>query len=67
MDSDMVLLREEICQEIDRVSKAAEPRSQFDEGYTAAMRQAVHLIDKIRTADTDDYDQHRFSGLLEED
>jgi hypothetical protein len=62
----MTLLRKKICQKINRAAKAAKHRSQFDQGYITALSQVVHLIDKMRSAETDDYDQHRHSGLLEE-
>ena len=47
MDSNVVLLRRKVCQKINRAAKAAKPRSQFVNGYIAALAQVVHLIDKI--------------------
>lgn len=47
MDSDWALLRRKVCQKINRAAKAAKPRSQFVNGYIAALAQVVHLIDKI--------------------
>ena len=47
MDSDWALLRRNVCQKINRAAKAAKPRSQFVNGYIAALAQVVHLIDKI--------------------
>lgn len=67
MDSNLALLRRKVCQKINRAAKAAKPRSQFDQGYITALAQVVHLIDKMKNADTDDYDEHRHSGLLEEE
>ena len=65
MTSEMKLLRRKVCQQIDRAAKEAKPRSQYTNGYIDALSRVVHLIDKI--ASSDDYDQHRFTGLLEED
>ena len=65
MVSEMKLLRRKVCQQIDRAAKEAKPRSQYTNGYLAALARVVHLIDKIES--TDDYDQHRFSGLISEE
>ena len=65
MDSNLKLLRRKVCQQIDRAAKEAKPRSQYNQGFIDALSRVVHLIDKIESAD--DYDQHRHSGLIEEE
>ena len=65
MHSEIKLLRRKVCQQINRAAKEAKPRSQYTNGYLAALARVVHLIDKIESAD--DYDEHRVSGLIEEE
>ena len=68
MDSNLKLLRRKVCQQIDRAAKEAKPRSQYNQGFIDALSRVVHLIDKINMdKQRDDYDQHRHSGLIEED
>ena len=65
MTAEMKLVRRKVCQQIDRTAKAAKPLSQYNQGYMDALSRVVHLIDKIENSD--DYDQHRFTGLIEEE
>lgn len=68
MDSDMKLLRRKITQQINREIKDPEVKSAYKQGYIAALGRVVHLIDKMKEdRANDDFDQHRHSGLLEED
>lgn len=65
MTAEMKLVRRKICRQIDRTAKAAKPLSQYNKGYMDALSRVVHLIDKIERGD--DYDDHRHSGLIEEE
>ena len=65
MVSEMKLLRRKVCQQINRAAKETKPRSHYTNGYIDALSRVVPLIDKIESSD--DYDQHRHSGLLEEE
>ena len=71
--SAMPLLRRRICRMINRESHSVQ-KSQYWQGYVYALSRVVHLIDKInmekagkKNDPADDYDQHRYSGLLTED
>ena len=68
MDSDLKLLRRKVSQQINRAAKETKPRSQYTNGYIDALARVVHMIDKINMEKkADDYDQHRFSGLITEE
>jgi len=67
MDSNLALLRRKVCQQINREAHEPGKRTAYRQGYIAALARVVHLIDKMKNADTDDYDEHRHSGLLEEE
>ena len=75
MDSDLKLLRRKVTQQINREMKDAKPKpASYKAGYIDALARVVHLIDKInlekagkKNDPADDYDQHRYSGLLTED
>ena len=66
MVSDLALVRRKICQAIARYQKIPGKKSQYMKGYIDALCRVEMLIDKINKS-RDDYDQHRHSGLLEED
>ena len=44
MDSDWALLRRKVCQKINRAAKAAKPRSQFVNGYIAALHKGERIV-----------------------
>ena len=69
MDSDLKLLRRKVTQQINREMKNAKPKpASYKAGYIDALARVVHLIDKINMdKQNDDYDQHRFTGLIEEE
>jgi len=69
MDSDLKLLRRKVMQQLNREIKNEKPKSaSYKAGYIDALARVVHLIDKINMdKQNDDYDQHRHSGLLEEE
>lgn len=68
MDSDLKLLRRKVMQQLNREIKNEKPKSaSYKAGYIDALARVVHLIDKINMdKQNDDYDQHRFTGLIEE-
>ena len=67
MDSDLKLLRRKVMQQLNREIKNEKPKSaSYKAGYIDALARVVHLIDKINMdKQNDDYDQHRFTGLIE--
>ena len=69
MDSDMKMLRRKVMQQLNREIKNEKPKSaSYKAGYIDALARVVHLIDKINMdKQNDDYDQHRFTGLTEEE
>lgn len=69
MDSDLKLLRRKVMQQLNREIKNEKPKSaSYKAGYIDALARVVHLIDKINMdKQNDDYDQHRFTGLTEEE
>ena len=69
MDSDLKLLRRKVMQQLNREIKNEKPKSaSYKAGYIDALARGVHLIDKINMdKQNDDYDQHRFTGLIEEE
>ena len=69
MDSDLKLLRRKVMQQLNREIKNEKPKSaSYKAGYIDALARVVHLIDKISMdKQNDDYDQHRFTGLIEEE
>ncbi len=69
MDSDLKLLRRKVMQQLNREIKNEKPKSaSYKAGYIDALARVVHLIDKINMdKQNDDYDQHRFTGLIEEE
>lgn len=58
-----------MTQQINREIKGAKPKAaSYKAGYIDALSRVVHLIDKINMdKQNDDYDQKRYSGLIEED
>ena len=69
MDSDLKLLRRKVMQQLNLEIKNEKPKSaSYKAGYIDALARVVHLIDKINMdKQNDDYDQHRFTGLIEEE
>ena len=69
MDSDLKLLRRKVMQQLNREIKNEKPKSaSYKAGYIDALARVVHLIDNINMdKQNDDYDQHRFTGLIEEE
>lgn len=69
MDSDLKLLRRKVMQQLNREIKNEKPKSaSYKAGYIDALARVVHLIDKINMdKQNDDCDQHRFTGLIEEE
>ena len=69
MDSNLKLLRRKVTQQINREIKGSKPKAaSYKAGYIDALSRVVHLIDKINMdKQNDDYDQKRYSGLIEED
>ena len=69
MDSDLKLLRRKVMQQLNREIKNEKPKSaSYKAGYIDALARVVHLIDKINMdKQNDDYDQHRFTGMIEEE
>ena len=69
MDSDLKLLRRKVMQQLNREIKNEKPKSaSYKAEYIDALARVVHLIDKINMdKQNDDYDQKRYSGLIEED